>query len=64
MEKQPDSNCRGMEKPKYKAGSRDVASLRSICLYFMAKLVRPIWGEKSCEPPCEILEQDYLQAGW
>ena len=44
MEKQPDSNCRGMEEPRYKAGRGDVASLRSICLYFTAKLV--LFGER------------------
>lgn len=39
MEKQPDSNGRGMEEPRYKAGPGNVVSVRSICLYFMVKLV-------------------------
>lgn len=33
------SNCKWMEESRYKAGLRDVASLRSISLYLMAKLV-------------------------
>jgi len=39
MEKQPDSNRRGMGEPRYKAGAGDTASVRSICLHFMVKRV-------------------------